>query len=141
MVRLALQYHESLGGDTTLLTVNPRHTPFYSKFFGTIPLGELRKYPAVRDAPAEALLSDRTTMAANAPAMFKAVYGDPLPASVLAAPPRPTDHVEFFGPHSTAADLRTIRELALVVDELGSPPRWSEDVNTAPVEVRQRPAA
>ena len=58
MIRLMMQYHVSHGGDTWVITVNPRHRDFYSKAMGFVPLGPPRPYADVQDHPAEAYMLD-----------------------------------------------------------------------------------
>ncbi len=124
MIRLVVQHHLREGGDSWVITVNPRHAAFYRKTLGFVPAGPRRAYPTVGDAPAEAFLVDAALMAAHAPAMHARVFGDPVPDAALAPPPRPLDHAEFFGAHSTAADLATIRGVAEAAGRRDGHPRW-----------------
>jgi hypothetical protein len=91
-----------------------------------VPLGPRRSYPSVRDNPAEAYLLDVALMRANAPAMHREIFGEPLPAAVLTASGRPRDHVHYFGERSTQADRGPILEILHRVENSGSPPRWRE---------------
>jgi hypothetical protein len=146
MTRLVWQVHIRAGGETWVVAVNPRHGAYYRKRLGAVALGDRRSYPAVLDAPAEAYLIDRVHLQANDPEMYANVYGAPLAEEVLTPPARPSDHVEFFGAHSTVSDRRTIREIARVVDQFGSPPRWREAEDLDPVSrtaspLSHRPAA
>ena len=45
MIRLGMQYHASRGGDTFVITVNPRHRSFYQKVLGFESLGPRRILP------------------------------------------------------------------------------------------------
>ena len=112
MIRLVQQYHLRIGGDTWLVTVNPRHAAFYRKVMGAV---ALRRSPDLsrrsRDAPAEAYLIDLPDDEGERPEDVRPdLRRPPLPESVLTPPARPADHVDFFGEHSTAADRRTIRD-------------------------------
>ena len=126
MIRLVQQYHIRIGGDSWVLTVNPRHGAYYRKVMGAVPVGDRRSYPSANGAPAEAYLCDLGLMKSNVPAKFGRIFGEPLPAAILTPSARPVDHVDFFGEHSTAADRRTIREIAGAVEGSGCPPRWFE---------------
>ncbi len=121
MIRLVQQYHVRNGGDTWVITVNPRHAAFYRKVMGGVPLAGLRAYPSVGGAPAEAQMTDLATMAERAPEMFERIFGESLSEETLTPADRPDDHVEFFGQHSTAADLRTIRAVAEAVERRDRP--------------------
>lgn len=125
LIRLMFQHHVQRGGDSWVITIHPRHARFYRKALGFVPLGPRRSYPSVRDHPAEAYLLDVGLMRANAPAMHREIFGEPLPAAVLTAPGRPGDHAHYFGDRSTQADRRTILDLLHRVERLGgSTPRW-----------------
>jgi hypothetical protein len=126
MIKLAMQYHLRNGGDTWVITVNPRHSNYYRRVLGFVPMGPRRTYPTVQDHPAEAFLLDVPGMKANAPTMHQSALGEPLPDAVLTAPCRPPEHSRYFGERSTQADRRTIRDIQLFVEQFGSPPRWLE---------------
>lgn len=129
--RLMFQYHLRQGGDTWVITVNPRHRNYYCRALGFLPLGPRRTYPTVRNHPAEAFLVDVESMWANAPGMHQRIFGEALPDAVLENPARPADHVRHFADQSTQADRRTILNINRFVEHLGSPPRWRESENTA----------
>ncbi|HEV3166200.1 MAG TPA: hypothetical protein VGZ22_19400 [Isosphaeraceae bacterium] len=125
-IKLVMQYHVGRGGNSWVITVNPRHRSFYLKVLGFVPLGPRRSYPAVQDHPAEAFLLDADLMKARAPQMHEFVFGDPLPRSLLTPPTWSAEQVAYFGSHSTQADRRTIRDIGLWVKHFGSLPRWLE---------------
>jgi hypothetical protein len=129
LIALMKQYHVRQGGDTWVITVNPRHRSYYRKVLGYVPLGPRRTYPTVRDNPAEAFLLDVEMMMENAPAMFRTIFGEPLPDCALTAPTRPADHARYFGEQSTQTDRRMIAEITSVVEHFGSPPRWKEEAS------------
>jgi hypothetical protein len=109
LIRLMFQYHVRVnGGDTWVITVNPRHRGYYSKVLGFEPLGPCRPYSAVRGHLAEAFVLDVDTMRVNAPVKHQEIFGEPLPVPVLTAVGRPADHAPQFGARSTQADRRTI---------------------------------
>jgi hypothetical protein len=125
-IKLGIQYHARLGGNSWVITVNPRHSNFYRKVIGFEPLGPRRTYPMVQDHPAEAFVGDVEKMKANAPEMHRFVFGEPLPDPILEAPPWSAEQVAYFGGHSTQTDRRTIRDIGLWVQHFGSSPRWVE---------------
>ena len=127
LIRLAMQYHVRQGGDTWVITVNPRHRNFYQKMMGFIPLGPCRSYPSVQDHPAEAYWLDIDRMRVQAPQMHREVFGERLPEGVLTTPSWSAERVRAFGHRSTQTDARMVDELVLQVEHLGSPPRWLED--------------
>lgn len=127
LIKLAMQYHLRNGGDSWVITVNPRHRNYYRRVLGFAPLGPCRSYPVVRDHPAEAFLLDVDLMEANAPRMHREILGEMLPSEVLAAPERSAGHARYFGERSTQADRRMIMDICDFVDHFGSPPRWRED--------------
>jgi hypothetical protein len=85
---LAVQYHSGRGGDTWVIAIPPHHRDFYQRVMGFVPLALRGSSPTVQGHPAEGYLLDLELMAANAPQMYREVFGDPLPATVLAAPRR-----------------------------------------------------
>jgi hypothetical protein len=111
MIRVMFQYHVRHGGDTWVITVNPRHRGYYRKTLGFIPLGPRRSYSAVRDHPAEAFMLDVDLLRESVPAKYREIFGEPLPRSVLTATARPADHARHFGAQSTQADYRTILDV------------------------------
>jgi hypothetical protein len=124
IIKLMFQYHVGHGGDTWVITVNPRHRSFYTKVLGFEPLGPCRAYASVQDAPAEAYLLDRDIMRANAPKMHEEIFGDPLPAAALAGPPVPADLARLFGEDSTQTDLAQVQAVLDYQGHYGSPRRW-----------------
>jgi hypothetical protein len=111
LIKLAMQYHARRSGDSWIITVNPRHSNFYQKVLGFVPLGPQRSYPTVQNHPAEAYLLTVASMAANAPQMYQEVFGEPLPESVLTAPRWSEEHVRYFGARSSQLDEPTLKKL------------------------------
>ena len=137
MIKLGMQYHVTRGGDTFVITVNPRHGGFYQKVLGFVPLGSCRAYPSVMDHPAEAYLVDRKLMEANAPKMYHEVFGELLPRQVLAPPAWSAERVRYFGTRSTQTDAEMIDRLLLSVELLGSPPRAGWRPSQSPRQPRR----
>ncbi len=104
MIRLLQQYHVSRGGDTWVITVNPRHRSFYCKMLGARQLGECKAYDAVGGAPAEAYWVDQEMMRANAPRGYEMIFGEELPEEAFAAPSLPRPLIRYFGSQSSQAD-------------------------------------
>jgi hypothetical protein len=124
MIRLMKQFHVAQGGDTWVITVNPRHRAFYTKTLGYAPLGGCKPYAAVGDAPAEAFWLDVEQMRRNAPKGFQQVFGEPLPAEALLAPPLPRPFVRFFGSESTQTDEANLSPILGAVREGRSVRHW-----------------
>jgi hypothetical protein len=124
LLRLAHQYHVDQGGDTWVITVNPRHRSFYTKKMGYVPLGVCRAYPTVQNAPAEAFFLDQKLMKANAPKMYEELFGKPLPASALVAPQMPRHLATYFGSHCSQTEVQTVREVFDYQDLCGSMRTW-----------------
>ena len=108
MVRVMFQYHVRRGGDTWVITVNPRHRSYYSKVLGFSPLGPCRSYSSVGDHPAEAFYLDADQMRESVPEKHDEIFGEVLPWPVMLAAQRPSDHALYFGARSSQADYRTI---------------------------------
>jgi hypothetical protein len=124
LIRLAWQHHVYYGGDTGVITVNPRHRAFYTKVLGFVPLAARRACAAVRNHPAEAFLLDPALLKKNAPAMHEKIFGAPLADEVLVAPRMPIDLVRYFGSHSSRTDVRIVEEIQQYCASWGSPRRW-----------------
>jgi hypothetical protein len=119
LIKLAMQYHASRGGDCWVITVNPRHSGFYQKVLGFTPLGPQRSYPRVQDHPAEAYLLTTEAMAANAPAMYREVFETELPAAVLTAAVWSEQDVRYFGARSTQLNEHDLDALVAAIDRGG----------------------
>jgi hypothetical protein len=123
MIRLLQQYHVSRGGDTWVITVNPRHRTFYCKMLGARQLGECKAYSAVAGAPAEAYWVDQEMMRANAPRGHETIFGEALPATSLAGPSLPRPLIRYFGSQSCQTDEGRVGNLLRSVTT-GSPRSW-----------------
>ncbi len=108
LIRVMFQYHVRRGGDTWVITVNPRHRSYYTKVLGFAPLGPCRSYSSVADHPAEAFYLDADLMRESVPEKHHEVFGEVLPWPVMLASQRPSDHALYFGPRSSRTDFRTI---------------------------------
>jgi hypothetical protein len=125
LIKLEKQYHARQGGDSWVITVNPRHRGFYQKVLGFASLGERRSYPKVQDHPAEAYLLDLELMATNAPQMYQEVFGDELPESVLTAGRWSVDRVRYFGSRSTQVEAQAIEDLLASIEFPEGPKNWT----------------
>jgi hypothetical protein len=124
IIKLMFQYHVRHGGDTWVITVNPRHRNFYTKVLGFQPLGPCRAYASVQDAPAEAYLLDRDTMRVKAPKMFDDIFGEDLPPRALRKPSMSPELVRQFAADSTQTDPRQVQDVLSYAAHYGSPRRW-----------------
>jgi len=124
LIKLAIQYHHTQGGNTYVITVNPRHKAFYAKVLGFQPLGPCRSYATVQDAPAEALWGNPAVVLANAPRMHEEIFGKPLPPQALMAPKMSRDLVRQFTNLSSQGDPACVEDLIAYRDRYGSPRRW-----------------
>jgi hypothetical protein len=124
LIRLAMQYHVSRGGDSWVIAVHPRHRCFYHKAYGFVPLGPCRAYPDVHDHPAEAYVLDIESMKTRVPKVHSEVFGEPLPSDVLATQGWSPDLVRYFGSRSCQSDRRTIDKILHAVKDSGGQRRW-----------------
>jgi hypothetical protein len=124
LMQLAWQCMIHRGADTTVITVNPRHSALYSKLYGYLPLGPRRAYDKVRGHPAEAFYLDRPLMAARVPAVHQRMFGQELPASTLVEAPMPEHLVYYFAARSSQTRLATVEQILWNVKACGSPRRW-----------------
>jgi N-acyl amino acid synthase FeeM len=111
LIKLAIQTHVRRGGDSWVITINPRHRAFYCRAMGFVPIGPRRPHPSVRAHPAEPYLLDEGLIAARAPDEHRDFFVEELPEAVLSSDGRPSEHALFFAERSTRADLATIEAL------------------------------
>ena len=119
LIRLCMQYHLSQGGDTWVITVNPRHRDFYTKAMGFVPLGPPRTYSSVQNHPAEGYWFDvETCCARSAPKMYGEIFGEcaprrgaDRPQDALARDPLPRRPVDQGRPRDDPRGLRLRRVL------------------------------
>jgi hypothetical protein len=138
LIRLMKQHHVRHGGDTWVMTVNPKHRNFYTKVLGFVPLGPCRAHPKVQGAPAEAYVLDLDGMRARAPVKYQEMFGEPLPEPALPVPRLPANWVRYFVTQSSQTDDETLEMILRYVERVGSPRRWK---NATPSRTIARPAA
>src|SRR5262249_6970665 len=119
LIKLGMQYHTSLGGDTYVIAVNPRHRSFYTKILGFVPLGPRRSYNAVQDAPAEAFWVDNSMLRTNVPTMHENIFGEALSREVLCAPKIPCTLIRKYSSQSSLCDPEEIEKILLVRKQHG----------------------
>jgi len=124
LIKMSIQYHMSRGGDTWVITVNPRHRDFYSKAMGFAPLGPPRSYSAVLDHPAEAYYLDIPLLKNRAPKMYEEILGEALPGEALVAPKMLSHLVRYLGNQSSQASAGTIPETFNLDGYFNNPRRW-----------------
>ena len=127
LIKLEMQYHASRGGDTWVITVNPRHRSFYQKVLGFESLGPRRTYPTVQDHPAEAYLLDVESMQKNAPQKYQEVFGESLAESILTAGRWSVERVRYFGHRSTQIEVEALEDLLDAIEQFAATSCWSED--------------
>lgn len=124
LIQLSWQHHVRHGGDTGIIAVNPRHSAFYTKMLGFLPMGPRRAYDKVQGHPAEAFYLDPALMAARVPNMHQRMFGTPLPAEVLAAPRLPEHLVHHFAARSNQTCPAAVAHIMETTKAGGSPRRW-----------------
>jgi len=124
LIRLMFQYHVSHGGDTWVITVNPRHRDFYTKGMGFVPLGPPKVYSTVQNHPAEGYWVDVDHMRRTAPKMHQEIFGEWLPGEALGAPRMLPHMIRYLGDQSTQDAKKTIREVLDCEEFFASPRRW-----------------
>lgn len=124
LMQLGWQYVVGQGADTTVIAINPRHSAFYTRLHGFLPLGPRRAYDRVQGHPAEAFYLDSGLMAARVPEIHSRIFARPLPATALVAPRMPHHLIYYFAAHSSQTRLATVEQILWNVDQGGSPRRW-----------------
>jgi hypothetical protein len=124
LIKLGMQYHVSQGGDSWVISVNPRHRNFYQKVLGFVPVGSCREYPTVQGHPAEAFMLDVELMRMHAPEAYREVFGEAIPDHVLEAPTCSPDLIRFFSNRSSLTDRKQVEELFDIVENTGPVRRW-----------------
>jgi hypothetical protein len=119
-----MQYHTRNDGDSYVIAVNPRHRKFYTKIIGFVPLGPMRSYAAVQDAPAEAFLLDNHLQQDNTPSTFEFMFGEPLPERVLIHPKMPPSLIRYFSRKSIHCDPEEIERILAYTKRFGSTRLW-----------------
>jgi hypothetical protein len=122
LIKLGMQYHRGRGGDTFVIVVNPRHSGFYREVLGFAPLGERRSYPTVQDHPAEAFVLDIGRMRTDAPQVYREVFGEALPESLLTADRWSASRVRYFGSRSTQIEPEALEGLLETIEDRGGAP-------------------
>ncbi|OAI42244.1 hypothetical protein AYO40_01930 [Planctomycetaceae bacterium SCGC AG-212-D15] len=124
LIRLVWQHHVAEGGDTVVITCNPRHRSYYTRVLGCEPMGSLRNYAAVENHPAEAFVLHIDRLRQYSPAMYRKIFGQALSPAVLAPPRMPADLARYFAHHSARADVRLVEDVLRHTQTHGSPRRW-----------------
>jgi hypothetical protein len=124
LIRLGMQFHTAQGGDTYVITVNPRHKNFYAKVLGFLPLGPCRAYACVQDAPAEAFWVTNALIKERAPRAYREIFGEALPKQALIPSTIPHDLARYFDRESTLSDSNAINGVLSYTDHYGSARRW-----------------
>jgi hypothetical protein len=123
LIRLVWQHHVAEGGDTVVITCNPRHRRYYTSVLGCEPIGDRRSYAAVENHPAEAFVLHIDRLRQYAPAVYDKIFGEPLSPAVLAPPRMPADLARYFA-HSGRADTRLVEDILKQAQIHGGGRRW-----------------
>lgn len=125
MIQLAWQYIIASSAEVTnVITVNPRHSAYYTKVLGYAPLGPRRSYPRAQGHPAEAFFLDPGLMLAKAPGVHQRLFGRRLPRAALTAQRMPLELVRHFASRSSQTNPRFVEELLRYVDQGGTVRKW-----------------
>jgi hypothetical protein len=124
LIRLSMQYHTRSGGDSYVIAVNPRHKKFYTKIIGFVPLGPLRTYAAVQDAPAEAFLLDNQLQRDKTPETYEFMFGESLSREALMAVKMPRSLIRSFSRRSIHCEPEMIERIVAYTEQYGSTRRW-----------------
>jgi hypothetical protein len=119
LMRLMTHYFLRQQADAMLISVHPRHRPFYQRMFGFVVCGPRRDYPAVQNHPAEALLLDGRLLRGEVAPRYREMLGTPPPAQALVAPRLPEQLARSFARCAGSADavaevLRRARQVPAV---------------------------
>jgi hypothetical protein len=104
LMHLMTHYFLRQHADAMLISVHPRHRPFYQRMFGFVVFGPRRDYPAVQNHPAEALLLDGNLLRGDVAPRYRAMLGPELPAQALSAPRLPASLARSFARCSGSTD-------------------------------------
>ncbi len=111
LMRLMTHFFLSRRGDRMLVTVHPRHRPFYQRVIGFVPFGERRACPRVENNPAEPLLLDCDQLRGAVSPRFKILLGDDPPAEALRAPLLPPTLARAFAARSSPEDAAAVEHV------------------------------
>jgi len=123
LIRILIQYTLRQGGDSWVISVNPKHRNYYRKVLGFVPLGPWRAYPSVQNHPAEAYFLDMDLLKTK-PAMYEYIMSEALPNQVLETHLMPAHLIREFADHSSHADSLIIKNILEVVGRKTSMIRW-----------------
>jgi hypothetical protein len=123
IIRLMKQYHVTHGGDTWVITVNPRHSTYYTKALGYRQIGDQREYSSVQGHPAIAYMLDRELMQAHAPQMYEEIFGAWLPGAALVSERIPIHLIRYLSEDSSETAKRNIPSSLFDYDAYFTSPR------------------
>lgn len=111
MIRVLMQYHLHHGGDTWVITCNPRHSDFYCKTIGFQPLGPRRAYGAVEGHPAEAYWVTPERIRSFVPGMYQRLFGQSLSDRVLQPCKMPIEVIRYLASQSSQFDALDVEQV------------------------------
>lgn len=124
MVRLTIHYSLSVGAESWVISVNPKHRRFYTKIVGFVSFGPVKNCPWVENHLAEPFILDTTLLKNNAPSMYDEVFGESLEPEALYASSMPAEFVHQFSQRSSQLTEYEARHITEWVKVFGSPQRW-----------------
>lgn len=97
LTQFLVQYSCWKGIDDLLISIHPRHVPFYRHWFHFLPFGPCRAYQAVGGHPAVACRLDlKRLQETQDPLVYRRYFSTIIPTSRFDVPPiRPADHSYF----------------------------------------------
>jgi hypothetical protein len=124
LIRLLTHYHVSRGGDTWVITVNPKHSDYYTKAIGYVELGPRRHYPGVEGHPAEAFWVDLDLMKTTAPKKYAEIVEEWMPGEALISMQMPTHLIRFLTDTTSESNQKSLRQWFDYDQLFSSPRRW-----------------
>lgn len=111
MMQVGWQYLATQNIETNVITVNPRHSDYYSRVLGYATLGPRRSYAQVQGHPAEAFYLDPALMLARAPGVHQRIFGRRLPREALVAPSLSADLARQFAAQSSQTSVQLVDDI------------------------------
>jgi hypothetical protein len=115
LMRLLAHFFLSRRGDRILVTVHPRHRPFYQRVIGFVGIGERRACPRVENNPAEPMLLDCDQLRGNVSPRYRLLLGEDPPAEALRAPLLPPALARAFAARSSPQDAAAVDQVLAAV--------------------------
>jgi hypothetical protein len=95
--RWMIQFAQAQAVDQVLVAVHPKHSRFYTRYFGFETIGGLANYPTVRNRPAVALCFDFARDHKSTCANYSLFFGEPIPREELQPVAMTEEEIAHFG--------------------------------------------